>query len=203
MLHWYGRTVNWIHLSGLKKSQPKQGGGKEENTLHPEQLADPVYYGGAGICWKHEEGKLLKPVLLQRRRTRSCRLSSYCQPCSQPQGLGRTFILVAAHSSTGWGKTGNWNMEGNEDWSFTKIFFGMPPVYAIPHHQLPTSPSVASVQICVLALSERRRAFYWCWVTSNQDWFPSIAPNVAAGASVLAQERRGGDKEEERGQQLI
>lgn len=62
---------------------------------------------------------------------------------------------------------------------------------------------VASVQTRVVALSERRRAFYWCRVTSNQDWFPSIAPNVAAGASVLAQERRGGDQEEERGQRLI
>lgn len=59
----------------------------------------------------------------RKDRTQSCRLSSSCKSCSQLRGLQRTFISVAAPSPADWGKTGNWNMEGNEDWSFTKIFF--------------------------------------------------------------------------------
>lgn len=63
-------------------------------------------------------------------------------------------------------------------------------------------PFSSSVQIWVVALSERRRAFYWWCVTSNQDRSPSIVPNVAAGASALAQERsQGGPRG--RGQPLI
>lgn len=92
--------------------------------------------GGEGMCRKHKEAKLLKPVLLQRQGTRSCRLSSSCQPRYQMQGLGRTFIWVAAPRPTDWGKTGNRNMEGNEDWSFKRYFFAMSVIYATPHHQL-------------------------------------------------------------------
>lgn len=43
----------------------------------------------------------------RKDRTQSCRLSSSCKPCSQLQGLQRTFISVAAPSPADWGKTGN------------------------------------------------------------------------------------------------
>ena len=145
-------------------------------------------------------------------------LSQYCCKDRAPRAAGSALpVSPAPNCEDSEGLSFRWLLLvlltgarlGTETWKETRTevsprcFFGMPPVYATPHHQLPTSSSVASVQICVVALSERRRAFYLCWATSNRDWFPSIAPNVAAGASVLAQERRGGDQEEERGLQLI
>lgn len=42
---------------------------------------------------------------------------------SQLWGLWRTFISLAAPIPAAWGKTGNWNMEGNDEWSFTETFW--------------------------------------------------------------------------------
>lgn len=146
--------------------------------------------------WKHKEGKLLKPVLVHRWSTWSCRLSSSCQThlsCEDSKGLSFHWLLPFLLSGA---------RLGTETWKemMTEVslrLFGMAPIFTTPHHQL---PSIASVQTCVVVL---RRNFCWCWVTPNQDCFPSRGPNVAAGPSVQAQERMGRDQEEEKGQQLI
>lgn len=93
----------------------------EGNNLHPEQQVDPAHQRGAGIGWKHKEGKL--PEVGAQREQMELQAQFLLPDPSQLWGLWRTFISLAAPIPAAWGKTGNWNMEGNDEWSFTETFW--------------------------------------------------------------------------------
>lgn len=184
----------------LGSKHPNKNRGRERRKIIFTQgsTVDPAHQREAGIGWKHEEGKLLIGAQTEHMELQAQLL---LPDPSQLRGLRSTFMSLSAPIPADCGKTGNWNMEGNDDWSFTETFlarqpFSQPLIISF----LPALQSHQSRSVWWLCL---RRDFCWCWVAPNQDWLPSSGPNVAAGPSVLPQERRGGDQEEEKGQQLI
>lgn len=93
---WYLDPLIWV------KKLPAVTGWRSGGKCPSSRAArGSVYHGEAAVCWTHEEGKLRKPVLLQRQNTWSCRLSSSCRTlshCEDFEGLsfqGQLLVLLA------------------------------------------------------------------------------------------------------------